>query len=90
MWKGKDQTTIYLNFSQIHCGQKTAKPLHVFCEKINIENTHLQKMHFSPKNWEPTEKNMASNESRDPEETMCEIWSTQINYFARKSNLPKG
>ena len=30
-------------------------------------------MHFSPKNWEPTEKNMASCESRDPEETMCEI-----------------
>ena len=23
--------------------------------------------------WEPTEKNMASHESRDPEETMCEI-----------------
>ena len=30
-------------------------------------------MHFSPKNWEPTEKNMTSHESRDPEETMCEI-----------------
>ena len=37
------------------------------------KNTYLQKMHFSPKNWEPTEKNMASHESRDPEETMCEI-----------------
>ena len=23
------------------------------------KNTYLQKMHFSPKNWEPTEKNMA-------------------------------
>ena len=32
-----------------------------------------QKMQFSPKNWEQTEKNMASHESRDPEETMCEI-----------------
>ena len=35
--------------------------------------------------WEPTEKNMASHEIRDPEETMC----TQVEYFARKSNLPK-
>ena len=38
-----------------------------------MKNTYLQKMHFSPKHWEPTEKNMASHESRDPEETMCEI-----------------
>ena len=58
--------------------------------KKKIKNTYLQKMHSSPKNWEPTEKNMASHESRDPEETMCEIWSTQIEYFARKSNLQKG
>ena len=28
------------------------------------------------KNWEPTEKNMESYESKDPEETMCEIWRT--------------
>ena len=48
------------------------KPLHDLCEK-KIKNTYLQKMHFSPKNWEPTEKNMTSNESRDPEETMREI-----------------
>ena len=27
--KGKDQTTIYLNYSQIHRGPKTAKPVHV-------------------------------------------------------------
>ena len=30
-------------------------------------------MHFLPKNWEPTDTNMASHESRDPEETMCEF-----------------
>ena len=33
---------------------------------------------------------MASYESRDPEETMCEIWRTQVEYFVRKSNLQKG
>ena len=38
-----------------------------------------KKKYLSPKNafftqkWEPTEKNMALHESRDPEETMCEI-----------------
>ena len=26
----------------------------------------------------------------DPEETMCEIWRTQVEYLARKSNLQKG
>ena len=35
------------------------------------KNTYLQKMHFLTENWEPNEKNMASHESRDPEETMC-------------------
>ena len=54
------------------------------------KNTYLKKIHFSPKNWVPTEKNMASYESRDPEETMCEIRRTQVEYFARKSNLSKG
>ena len=44
-----------------------------FVKKINIKNTYLQKIHFLPNNWEPTEKNMASHESRDPEEIMCEI-----------------
>ena len=43
------------------------------CEKINIKNYLSPKNAFPPKNWEPTEKNMASHESRDPEETMCEI-----------------
>ena len=38
-----------------------------FVKKINIKNTYLQKMHFSPKHWEPPEKNMASHKSRDPE-----------------------
>ena len=47
-------------------------------------------MHFLPKNWEPTEKNMASHKSRDPKDTMCEIWRTQVEYFAKKLNLPKG
>ena len=47
-------------------------------------------MHFLPKKWEPTEKNMTSHENRNPEETMCEFWRTQVEYFARKSNLPKG
>ena len=61
-----------------------------FVKKNYKKNTYLQKMHFSPKNWEPTEKNMASHESRDPEETMCEIWRTQVEYFARKWNLKKG
>ena len=27
---------------------------------------------------------MASHESRDPEETMCEIRRTQVEYFAKK------
>ena len=35
---------------------------------VEKKNTYLKKMHFSPKNWEPTEKNMASHESRDPEQ----------------------
>ena len=47
-------------------------------------------MNFLPKNWEPIEKNLASHESWDPEETMCEIWRRQDEYLARKSNLPKG
>ena len=59
-------------------------------KKLSKKCSFHQKKQFSPKNWEPTEKNMASHESRDPEETMCEIWSTQVEYFARKSNLPKG
>ena len=29
MWKGKDQITLDLNISQINCGHKTAKLLHV-------------------------------------------------------------
>ena len=41
--------------------------------KKNIKKYLSPKNAFSPKNWEPTEKNMASHESRDPEETMCEI-----------------
>ena len=32
---------------------------------------------------------MASHESRDPEETMCEIWRLQVEYFARKSICQK-
>ena len=48
------------------------------CGKKKLKKYLSQKRHFSPKNWEPTEKNMASHESRDPEET------------ARKSSLPKG
>ena len=61
-----------------------------FVKKINIKNTYLQKLHLSPKYWEPTENYMASHESRDPEETMCEICRTQVEYLVRKSNLPKG
>ena len=61
-------------------------------QKFVKKNT---KKYLSPKNafftikLEPTEKNMASYESRDPEETMCEIRSTQVEYFARKLNLQK-
>ena len=47
-------------------------------------------MHFLPKNWEPNEKSMESHESREPEKTMCEIWKTQVELFARKLSLPKG
>ena len=54
-----------------------------------MKNTYLQEMHFHQKR-EPSETNMASHESKDSEETMCEIWRTQVEYFARKSNLPKG
>ena len=43
------------------------------CEKINIKKYISSKNAFSPKNWKPTETNMASHVSRDPEETMCEI-----------------
>ena len=46
--------------------------------KKKIKKTLSPKNAFSPKNWEPTEKNMASHESRDTEETV------------RKSNLTKG
>ena len=38
-------------------------------------------MHFSPKNWEPTEKNMASHKSRDPEETMCDKRAARVSYL---------
>ena len=62
-----------------------------FVKKKNKKKIPVsKKKHFSPKNWEPTEKNMASHESRDPEETMSEILRTQVENFARKSNLPKG
>ena len=44
-----------------------------FVKKNNIKKHLSPKMHFSPKNREPTVKNMASHVSRDPEEIMCEI-----------------
>ena len=43
------------------------------CEKNNIKKYLSLKIAFSPKKWEPTEKKMASHESKDPERTMCEI-----------------
>ena len=36
-------------------------------------------MHFSPKNWEPTEKNMAPHESRDPEKPCVEFEERLLN-----------
>ena len=57
-----------------------------FVKKKN-KKIPISKKCFFTKNWEPTEKNMASHESRDPEETMCEIWRMQVEYFASKSNL---
>ena len=36
-------------------------------------------MHFFTKKLEPTEKNMASHESRDPEATMCKFEERRFN-----------
>ena len=55
------------------------------CKKKSIKNTFSQKLHFSPKNG-----NQLTHASRDPEEIMCEFLRTQVEYFARKSSLPKG
>ena len=35
MYMGKVQTTLYLNFSQIHRGSKKAKPLHILLATFN-------------------------------------------------------
>ena len=35
-----------------------------YTQKFVKKNTFLKKMHFSPKNWKPTEENMASQKQR--------------------------
>ena len=57
------------NHLDLHPYKGPSKYLGIYteiCEKKKKKNTYLQKLHFSPKNWEPTEKNMTSNKSRDP------------------------
>ena len=45
------------------------------CREIPVNSTGKYRGWNFPPNldWEPTKKNMASHESRDPEETICEI-----------------
>ena len=57
MWKGKDQTTIYSNFSQIHRGPKNGQTVTRPLRMVNLDNfgglTSVLKFHiFLNFNWE--------------------------------------